>query len=169
MFRSPTREDLSARTAATSPRRERWENACRMLPKMPPDDGERFVRRNCTEIAGRPWLSRRLMYASLPVLKVKTKPADSALVIPTTFSPEDMPEMTCSTPDRSFLIKANVAALDIDSQKTTLPLPDMTTTRPGSVADADGDTRHPTGRGSLGFDADGSVNVKVSGDCDVEL
>lgn len=135
-----------------------------MLPKMPPEVGERFVRKNCTEMAGRPWLSRTLMYANLPVLKVRTKPADSALVTATTFSPENMPEMTCSTPDRSFLMKAKVAALDIDSQKTTLPLPDMTMTRPGSVEDADGETRHPTGRGSLGFDADGKVNVNVSGD-----
>jgi hypothetical protein len=66
-------------------------------------------------------------------------------------------------------MKAKVAALDMDSQKTTLPLPDMTTTRPGSVEEAEGETRHPTGRGSLGFDAEGRVKVKVSGDCEVEL
>jgi hypothetical protein len=45
----------------------------------------------------------------------------------------------------------------------------MTTTRPGSVEAAEGDTRHPTGRGSEGFDAGGRVNVKVSGDWDVEV
>jgi hypothetical protein len=45
----------------------------------------------------------------------------------------------------------------------------MTTTRPGSVEEAEGETRHPTGRGSLGFDAEGRVKVKVSGDCEVEL
>jgi len=45
----------------------------------------------------------------------------------------------------------------------------MTTTSPGSVDDAEGETRHPTGNGSEGFEADGRVKVKVSGDCDVEL
>lgn len=45
----------------------------------------------------------------------------------------------------------------------------MTTTRPGSTDDAEGDTREPTGSGSFCFEADGSVNVNVSGDCEVEL
>jgi hypothetical protein len=45
----------------------------------------------------------------------------------------------------------------------------ITTTKPGSVDDAEGETRHPTGRASLGFEEDGRVKVKVSGDCEVEL
>ena len=44
----------------------------------------------------------------------------------------------------------------------------MTTTRPGSFEAVDGETREPTGRGSFGFDAEGKVNVKVSGDCEVD-
>lgn len=87
----------------------------------------------------------------------------------TAFSPEDIPEIWYSTPDLSFLMKAKVAALDIDSQKTTLPVLAITTTKPGSVDDAEGETRHPTGRVSLGFEEDGRVKVKVSGDCEVEL
>ncbi len=67
------------------------------------------------------------------------------------------------------MMKANVAALEIDSQKTTLPVLAITTTSPGSVDDAEGETRHPTGRASLGFEEDGRVKVKVSGDCEVEL
>lgn len=76
--------------------------------------------------------------------------------------------MLCSTPDRSFLMKAKVAALEMDSQKTTLPLLAVMTTKPGSVEEADGETKHPTGRGSLDLPL-GKVNVNVSGDCDVEL
>jgi hypothetical protein len=109
------------------------------------------------------------MYAKRPELKVKTKPADSAFVMATTFSPDDMPEIVCSTPDRSFLMNANVAALDIDSQKMTLPLLGITTTKPGSVDEAEGDTSDPTGRASLDFDVGGSANMNVSGDCEVEL
>lgn len=77
--------------------------------------------------------------------------------------------MLCSTPVRSFLIKANVAALEMDSQNTTLPLVAVTTTSPGSVEEADGETKQPTGSGSLDLGGAGSVNVNVSGDCDVEL
>ena len=44
----------------------------------------------------------------------------------------------------------------------------MTTTRPGSLDAAGGDTRLPTGRGSFGFEVDGRVKLKVSGDGDVE-
>jgi hypothetical protein len=44
----------------------------------------------------------------------------------------------------------------------------MTTTRPGSLDAAGGDTRLPTGKGSFGFEVDGNVNVKVSGDGDAE-
>ncbi len=77
--------------------------------------------------------------------------------------------MLCSTPDRSFLMKAKVAALEMDSQKTTLPLLAVTMTSPGSVEEADGETKHPTGRGSLDLPGVGKLNVNVSGDCDVEL
>jgi hypothetical protein len=44
----------------------------------------------------------------------------------------------------------------------------MTTTRPGSLDAAGGETKLPTGRGSFGFAVEGSVNVKVSGDGEVE-
>jgi hypothetical protein len=76
--------------------------------------------------------------------------------------------MVYSTPVRSFFMKTNVAALAIDSQYTTFPLPPITTARPGSADDADGDTRHPTGRASFGLDVEGRVKENVSGDCDVE-
>ena len=62
-----------------------------------------------------------------------------------------------------------MAALDMDSQNTTLPLPAITTTSPGSLEDADGETKEPTGRGSVGFEWDGRVKMKVSGEGDVEL
>jgi hypothetical protein len=87
----------------------------------------------------------------------------------TTFSLDDIPEIMYSTPDLSLLMKANVAALEMDSQKMTLPVLAITTTKPGSVDEAEGETRHPTGRASLGFEEDGRVKVKVSGDCEVEL
>ena len=109
------------------------------------------------------------MYARRPELKVKIKPADSALVIATTFSPECIPGIIYSTPVRSFFIKTNVAALAIDSQYTTFPLPPITTTKPGSADDADGETRHPTGRGSFGLVVDGRLKEKVSGNCDVDV
>jgi hypothetical protein len=45
----------------------------------------------------------------------------------------------------------------------------MTTTRPGSEEDADGETREPRGRGSVEFfEGYGSVNVNDSGDDEAE-
>lgn len=57
-----------------------------------------------------------------------------------------------------------MAALAIDSQYVIFP-PGVTTTRPGSVELAEGDTKEPSGWASVLdlFDV-GRVNVKVSGD-----
>ena len=61
-------------------------------------------------------------------------------------------------------MRSNVAALEMDSQYVTLPLVGMTTTSPGSVELADGETKEPSGSGSLScFDGCGRVKVKVSG------
>ena len=57
-----------------------------------------------------------------------------------------------------------MAALEMDSQYVILPVVGITTTRPGSVELAEGDTSEPRGRGSPGcFDGCGRVKVKVSG------
>lgn len=62
-------------------------------------------------------------------------------------------------------MKSRVAALEMDSQYAIFPLTGMTTTRPGSVEEADGDTRQPNGRGSeVCFEGYGRVKVNVSGD-----
>jgi hypothetical protein len=45
----------------------------------------------------------------------------------------------------------------------------MTTTSPGSVDEADGETREPTGSGSLDLGAEGRSKVNVSGDGEVEV
>lgn len=64
-------------------------------------------------------------------------------------------------------MKSKVAALVMDSQYAILPLTGITTTRPGSVDEADGETRQPNGRGSdVCFEGYGRVNVNVSGDWD---
>jgi hypothetical protein len=78
--------------------------------------------------------------------------------------------MDPSTPCRCWRMKSRVAALDIDSQYVIFPLTGITTTSPGSVEDADGDTRDPRGRGSEAcFEGYGRVNVKVSGDGVVDV
>lgn len=47
-----------------------------------------------------------------------------------------------------------------------LPVVGMITTRPGSVEEADADTKDPSGRGSdTCFEGYGRAKVKVSGDC----
>ena len=72
--------------------------------------------------------------------------------------------MVSSTPVRCSL-KSKVAALDIDSQYVILPVVGTTTTSPGSVDDAEAETRQPSGNGSeMCFEGFGRAKVKVSGE-----
>jgi hypothetical protein len=62
-------------------------------------------------------------------------------------------------------MKSRVVALDMDSQYVTLPLVGITTTRPGSDVDAEGDTNDPSGKGSeICFEGYGKVKTKDSGE-----
>ena len=54
----------------------------------------------------------------------------------------------------------------MDSQYVILPVVGVNTTKPGSEEDADGETRAPSGRGSVEvLEGYGRVKVKDSGDC----
>lgn len=66
-------------------------------------------------------------------------------------------------------MRSIVAAQEIVSQKVTRPLTGMTTTRPGSVDDADGETKDARGSGSALLDGYGRENVKVSGEGVVDV
>jgi hypothetical protein len=67
-------------------------------------------------------------------------------------------------------MRSIVAAHEMDSQKVTRPLTGMTTTRPGSVEEADGDTKDAMGRGSVVFlDGYGSAKLNVSGEGVVDV
>jgi hypothetical protein len=62
-------------------------------------------------------------------------------------------------------MRSSVAALEMVSQYVIFPEVGNTTTRPGSLVDAEDDTRDPSGRGSDAcFEVWGSANVNVSGD-----
>ena len=116
------------------------------------------------DIAGLPCPSLTLIYATLPLLKESTKPADSAFKICMAVSPESNPGIVVSTPFRCNL-RSRVAALEIDSQYVTLPEEGMITTSPGSEEDADADTSVPIGKGlEVCFEGCGNSKAKVSGE-----
>jgi len=67
-------------------------------------------------------------------------------------------------------MRSMVAAHEIVSQKVIRPLAGMTTTKPGSVDDADGGTSDARGRGSVGLrEGYGREKVNVSGDGVVDV
>lgn len=66
-------------------------------------------------------------------------------------------------------MRSIVAAQEMVSQKVIRPLTGMTTTRPGSVDDADGDTKDARGSGSAPLDGYGREKVKVSGEGVVDV
>lgn len=62
-------------------------------------------------------------------------------------------------------MKSRVAALEMCSQKETLPLTGITTTSPGSSVEVPAETSDPRGKGSLGcFEGYGRVKANVSGE-----
>lgn len=62
-----------------------------------------------------------------------------------------------------------VAAQEMVSQNVTRPLEGMTTTRPGSVDEAEGETKDARGSGSVFLDGYGRAKVNVSGEGVVEV